>query len=68
MPLLPFQPKMVKIVAKAYRDSKARMPNRTPGGRIQDVTNRYVGSKDPAYGAVIARPIAMSVSNADVLA
>lgn len=48
MPWLPFQPKTVKIVVKAYTDNRARKPKRTPGGKIQEVANLYVGSKGPA--------------------
>lgn len=51
---------MVNKVVKAYTASKARTPKRTTGGRIQDVTNRCVGSKVPEYGVVIRLPIDMS--------
>lgn len=45
MSWLPFQPKIVNRVAKAYNDSSARTANRATGGRIQEVSSRKVGSK-----------------------
>ena len=63
---MPFQPKIVNKVTNAYSDSRARTPNRTPGGRIQDVSNLCVGSNCPVYDAVNRFQIAI-VANIEVL-
>ena len=59
---MPFQPKMVNNVTKAYSDNKARIPNRTAGGRIQDVSNLCVGSNGPVYDAVNRFQTAMVIN------
>lgn len=66
LPWVPFQPKIVNNVTNAYKDSKARAANRTPGGRIQDVSNLWVGSNGPLYGAVIRFQMAI-VSDIEIL-
>jgi predicted acyltransferase (DUF342 family) len=57
---------MVNNVTNAYSESRARAANRTPGGRIQDVSNLCVGSNCPVYDAVNRFQIAI-VANIEVL-